>query len=66
MVHEASHSPDGEVRTLYNQRLINKLQEKMSQLADEIRQKNKVQSQLSESEMRYRNILEQMDEGYFE
>jgi PAS domain S-box-containing protein len=66
MDHEASHASEGEVLTLYNQRLINKLEEKMSQLEDEIRQKNKVQSQLSESEMRYRNILEQMDEGYFE
>lgn len=64
--HEASYNSEGEVLTLYNQRLINKLEEKMRQLEEEIKQKNTIQNQLSQSEIRYRNILEQMDEGYFE
>jgi PAS domain S-box-containing protein len=63
---QTDSSQSGEVLTLYNQQLIHKLEQKMEKLEQEVKHRTELETQLKKSEKRYRDILEQMDEGYFE
>jgi PAS domain S-box-containing protein len=55
-----------EVFKLYSERLVNKLEQKMLDLETEITERKRAEGELRESEEKYRTILEDIDDGYYE
>ena len=51
---------------LYSERLVNKLEQKMLDLETEITERKRAEGELRESEEKYRTILEDIEDGYYE
>ncbi|MBR9981527.1 MAG: response regulator [Desulfatitalea sp.] len=64
----ASENPaqEDEVLKLYNERLVRKLEQKMLQLEKEVRLRREAEAVLRESEEKYKSILDNIEDGYFE
>jgi PAS domain S-box-containing protein len=55
-----------EVLKLYNERLVRKLEQKMLQLENEVRTRQKAEEILRQSEEKYKTILRSIEDGYYE
>ncbi len=55
-----------EILKLYNERLVRKLEQKMLQLEKEVEMRQQVEKILRVSEEKYRSILDNIEDGYYE
>lgn len=55
-----------DVFRLYNERLVRKLERKMLQLEEEVRTRQEVEETLRESQEKYKSILDNIEDGYYE
>jgi PAS domain S-box-containing protein len=63
----AAEPPDEEeVLKLYNERLVRKLEQKMLELEKEIQTRREAEEVLRESQEKYKSILENIEDGYYE
>ena len=62
----AEPATEEEALKLYSDRLVRKLEQKVSQAQQEVAARRKAEKALRQSEEKYRTILENIDAGYFE